>query len=164
MGAEESSSHFVSAALFSSSGGLLTLFHSSSMSSLSQETVLHKLLQHKSFPWAAALHKVPQCGSLPMGCSPSGTGCSNVGPPQGYKPSQQTCSSVGSLPRATGGYLIHRGLPQTAEGQPASPWSSSRAAREHSLLQHLEHILPPSSSMTLVSAELLLSHRLTPLS
>jgi len=32
---------------------------------LSWETVLHKLLQHESFPRAAALHKLPQCVSLP---------------------------------------------------------------------------------------------------
>jgi len=40
---------------------------------------------------------------LPMGCSPSGTGCSSVGPPQGHKPCQKTCSSVGfSLHGSTG--------------------------------------------------------------
>ena len=38
-----------------------------------------------------------------MGCSPSGTGCSSMGPPQGHKPCQQTCSSMGSsLHGATG--------------------------------------------------------------
>jgi len=30
------------------------------------------------------------------GCSPSGTDCSSVGPPQGYKPCQQTCTGRGS--------------------------------------------------------------------
>jgi len=30
------------------------------------------------------------------GCSPSGKGCSSMGPPRGHKPCQQTCSSVGS--------------------------------------------------------------------
>jgi len=48
-------------------------------------------------------------------------------------------------------------------GQLASPWSSTRAAREDSLLRHLEHLLP-SPLLTLVSAELFLSHHLTPLS
>jgi len=33
---------------------------------------------------------------LPTGCSPSGTGCSSVGPPWGHKHCQQTCSGVGS--------------------------------------------------------------------
>jgi len=36
-----------------------------------------------------------------------------------------TCSSVEPFPRATGGYLLHRGPPWTAGEQPASPWSSS---------------------------------------
>ena len=31
-----------------------------------------------------------------MGCSPSRTGCSSVGPPWGHKSCQQTCSSVDS--------------------------------------------------------------------
>jgi len=48
-------------------GGLLTLFPSSSMGSLPQETALHKLLQCESFPQAAACHRLPQCGSLPWG-------------------------------------------------------------------------------------------------
>jgi len=69
MGAAVRPSHVVSAAPFSSGGGLLTLFPSSSLRSLSQETVLHKLLQcgSASFPRAAALHELPQCGSLPRG-------------------------------------------------------------------------------------------------
>jgi len=74
------------------------------------------------------------------------------------------CSSVWSLPQATGGDLLHCGPPWTAEGQPASPRSSSRAAREGSLLQHLEHLLHLPSSLALMSAELFLSHSLTPLS
>jgi len=38
-----------------------------------------------------------------MGCSPSGTGCSSVGPPWGHKSCQQTCFSVGcSLCGSTG--------------------------------------------------------------
>jgi len=69
-------------------GGLLTLFPCSRVRSLSQETVLHKFLQQESFPWATALHKLPQHGSLPTECSPSGTGCSSVGPPRGHKPCQ----------------------------------------------------------------------------
>jgi len=46
-------------------GGLLTLFPCSSMGSLPQETVLHKLLQRESFPPTAALPELPQRGSLP---------------------------------------------------------------------------------------------------
>jgi len=67
MGVVVSSSHVVSAAPCPSGGGLLTLFPSSSMKSLSQETVVHKLLQLESFPRAAALHELPQRGSFPRG-------------------------------------------------------------------------------------------------
>jgi len=42
---------------------------------------------------------------------------------------------------AAGGYLLYRGPPWAAEGQPASLWSSSWAAAE-SLLWHLDHVLP----------------------
>jgi len=41
---------------------------------------------------------------------------------------------------------------------------SSQAGREDSLLWHLEHLFPLPSSLTLVTAELFLSHHLTPLS
>jgi len=111
-----------------------------------------------------------------MGCSPSGTGCSSVGPHGVTSPASKPapawaplslgqqdlpedcssavspwghsfvqafiCSGMGSLPWATGGYLLHHRLPWTARGQAASPWSSARAAREDPLLQHLEHLLP----------------------
>ena len=79
-----------------------------------------------------------------MVCGPSGTGCSSMGPLQGHKPCQQTCSSMGfslqgfteALPeacsstgsswghsplaparhpaQAAGGYLLHYGPPWTA--------------------------------------------------
>jgi len=75
MGIVVSSSHVVSAAPASSGGGLLMLCPFSSIGSLSRDTVLHKLLQHESFPRAAAPAWVPSTG-----CSPSGTGCSSVGP------------------------------------------------------------------------------------
>jgi len=52
-----------------------------------------------------------------------------------------TCSGVGSLPWATGEYLLHCGPPRAAGAQPASPWSSPWAAGE-SLPWHLEHIIP----------------------
>jgi len=191
MGVTVSSPH-VSAVPSSSGGRLLTLFPGSSVRSLSRETVLHKLLQHESFPQTASAW-VPFTG-----CSPSGTGCSSMGPhgvtspaskpalvwtsfstapqvlegacssmgsPRGHSLLQAfTCSSVMSLPWAIGGYLLHRGPPWTTGEQPASLWSSSRAAREDSLLWRLEHLLPPPSSLILVSAELFLSHGLAPLS
>jgi len=158
MGVAVSSSHVVSAAPFSSGGGLLTLCPGSSVRSLSKATVLHRLLQHESFPRAAALHQLPQRGSLPWGAvlqeqaapvwvprgvtSPASkpvpawaslsTGpqvlagaCSSVGSPRGHSLLQaSTCSGVGSLPWATGGYLLYRGPLWAAGRQPASPWSS----------------------------------------
>jgi len=139
-------------------GGLLTLCPCSSMRSLSWEIVLHKFLQHESFPRAAVLHKLPQRGSFPQGAvlqeqaapawvhhgvtspaskpppawAPLSTGpqvlagaCSSAGSPQGHSFLQaSTCSAVGSLSQATGGYLLHCGPPWAAGGQPAPPWSS----------------------------------------
>jgi len=159
MGVTVSSSHIVSAAPSSSGGRLLTLFLCSSLRSLSQETVLHKLLQSESFPRAAALHRLPQCGAPPRGTAlqeqaapvwvPHGVtsaaskpapawaplstslqvlagACSSVGSPRGHSLLQASpCFSVGSLPRATGGHLLHCGPPWAAGGQPASLWSSS---------------------------------------
>jgi len=173
IGVEVSSSHIVSAVPSCSGGGLLTLFPCPSVRSLSQETVLQKLLQHEPFPRAAGLHELPQHGSLLQGAVlqeqaapawvPHGVtspvsnllrrgllgpqvlagACSITGSPWGHSLLQaSTCSGVGSLPRATGGYLLHYGPLWAAGEQPASLWSSSRAVRENSLLQHLEHLLP----------------------
>jgi len=169
MGAAISSAHAGSAAPSSSGGGLLTLCHCSSVGSLSQETVLHKLLQRESFPRGAALHTLPQRGSLPTGCSPSGTGCSSVGPPRGHKPCQQTCSGVGSSLHSSAGpgrSLLQRGLP-TGSQLPSSIHLLRRGVL-HGLQGNLcsstcsTSSLPPS--LTLVSARLSLSHILTPLS
>jgi len=177
-----SSSHVVSDTPSSSGGGLLTLFPCSSVRSLSWETVLYKILQCESFPWAADLHELPQRGPshkvtspaskpalawapLSMGPQVLAGDCSSVVSPWGHSLLQEfTCSGVESLPWAAGGSLLHHGPPWTAGGQPASPWSSAQAAREDSLLWHLEYLLLPSSSLTLVSAELFLSCHLTPLS
>jgi len=144
---------------------------------------LHKLPQRGSFPQGAVLqaqaapvwvpHGVTSPASKPaLAWAPLSMGpqvvtgaCSSAGSSQGHSFLQaSTCSSKESLPRATGGDLLHHGPPWAAEEQPASPWSSSQAARGNSLLQHLEHLLPPPSSVTLMSADLFLSHRLTPLS
>jgi len=171
-----SSSQIFSATPSSSGGGLFTLFPCSSMKVLLTGDSSPQTSQRESFPWAAALHELPQCGSLPRGAvlqeqaapvwvphgvtSPASKlaltwaplcmglqilsgACSSAGSPQGHSLLQaSTCSSVGSLPPATGGYLLHRGPPWTAGGQSASPWSSSRVAREGFLLWHLEHPLP----------------------
>jgi len=183
MGVTVSSSHVVSAAPSSSGGGLLTHYPGSSVRSLSQETVLHKLLQCESFPQDAAFHELPQCGSFLQGAVlqeqaapawvPTGSQAlpANLlqrellypwvhrswkepaparGSPWGRSFLQAfTCSGMGSLPWATGGYLLHHGPPWTAGGQRASPWSLAQAAREESLLLHLEHLLPRRGVMVL---------------
>jgi len=81
MGVTVSSSHVVFAAPSSSEGGLLTLFPCSSMK---------VPLTGDSSPQTAPAW-VPSTGFIS-----SGTGCSSVGPPQGHKPCQQTCSGMGS--------------------------------------------------------------------
>jgi len=80
-----------------------------------------------------------------MRCSPSGTGCSSLAPPQGHKSCQQTCFSVGSslhrsagpgrsllqrgLPTGSqfpsGTHLLRRGVPSTGyRWRSAPPWTS----------------------------------------
>jgi len=148
-----SSSHIVSAAPCPSGGRLLTVFPCSSVRSLSRETVLHKLLQCESFPWAAALCELPSVGPF-HGVQSFRNRLLHLGSPWGHQPCQQTCSSMGSslhrsagpgrnllqcgsphgsqlpsgmgsLPWATGEYLLHHGPPWTTGEHPASPWSSS---------------------------------------
>jgi len=124
---------------------------------------LHKLPQCGSFPQGAVLQEQAAPAWVPHGITSPATksapewvllsaglqvlagACSSTGSPQGHNFLQAlTCSSMGSLPRATGGDLLHHGPPWTAGEQPASPRSSSRAAREESLLWCLEQLLPPS--------------------
>ena len=67
IGVVVSSSHVVSAAPSSSRGRLLILFPCSSMWSLPWETALQKIIQHEPFPQAAVLHKLLQHRSFPQG-------------------------------------------------------------------------------------------------
>jgi len=169
MGVAVSSSQVVSATPSSShsscsSMGSLpqeTVFHELlQCESFPQAAALHELLQRGSFPRGADLqeqaapvwvpHGVTSPASKPAPTwAPLSTGpqvlaeaCSSTGSPQGHSFLQaSTCSSVGSLPRGAGGYLLHHGPPSAAGGHPASPWSSPCTVGE-SLLQHLEHLLP----------------------
>jgi len=194
MGLTVSSAYFVSAAPFSSGGGLLTLFTSSSVRSLPWETVLHKLLQHESCP---SSRTAPAC-ILPTVCSPSGKGCSSTGPLQGHNLCQETCASVGSsLHESTGParcllqrglptgsqrpwdiHLLWCGVPSTGYGWMSTPLWTSMGCRGTACLAMVFIIgckgklsspesqapPPPPSSLPLVSAKLFLSHSLTPLS
>ena len=56
-------------------------------------------------------------------------------------PSGTHLLQCGDPPQATGGYLLHHGLPWAAGEQSASSWSALQAARA-SLLQRLQHLLP----------------------
>jgi len=144
---------------------------------------LPKLPQHGSFPQGAVLqeqaapvwvpHGITSPASKPalawaplsMGLQVLAGACSSVGLPMGSQP-------------PSGIHLLRHGVPSTGyRWISAPPWTSMgfrgtacltmvfiRVAREGSLLQRLEHLLPPPYSLTLVSAELFLSHCLTPLS
>ena len=163
MGAVVSSSHIVSAAP-SSSGEDFS--HSAPApawgpshgrqfsTNFSNVSPSHRLQLFMNFPgWV-----------LPTGYNPSGTGCSGMGSPRGHSFLQASpCSGMGLLPRATCGDLLHCGPPCAARAQPASPWSALWAAREDSAPVSQTPPLPPSS-LTLMSAELFLSHHLAPLS
>jgi len=72
------------------------------------------LLQHGVLPTGDSSPQTPPTWVLPTGCSPSGTGCSSVGPPWGHKPCQQTCSSASSSLQGSAGparSLLQHGLP-----------------------------------------------------
>lgn len=142
MGVTVNASHVVSTASSSSEGGLLTLF-CSSMGSFPWEIVLHELLQHDSFQQAAVLHKVIQCRSFPQGAVLQEQTApvwvphmvtSPVSKPAPLRASLSiclqilpgACSSAGS-PQAAGRYLLHRGPPWAAGGQPASPWAAGES-------------------------------------
>jgi len=121
-----------------------------------------------------------QCGSLgrhkPCQQTGSGVGSSlrrSTGPARSL---HQRRLPTGSQP-PSGIHLLRCGVPSTGYRWVSAPlWTSmncretacltmvfSRVAREDSLLRCLEHLLP-SPSPTLVSAELFLSHHITPLS
>jgi len=110
--------------------------------SIPQAAALQDLPPRGSLPWGAVLqeraapawvpHRVSSPASKPapawvplsMGLQVLARACSSAGSPRGYSFLQaSTCSGMGSLPRATGEYLLHCGPSCTAGGQPASPWS-----------------------------------------
>jgi len=108
--------------------------------SFPQAAALHDLPQRGSLPRGAVLqeqaapawvpsHRVTSPASKPAPAwAPLSTGpqvlpgaCCSVGSPRGHSFLQAfPCSGVGSLPRATGGDLLHHGPPGTAGVQPAS--------------------------------------------
>jgi len=166
MGAVVSSSHAVSATPCPSGGGLCTLFPCSCMRSLPQETVLHELLQHGSFPRGAVLQEQAAPVWVPHGVTSPASNPAPVWAPlsTGLQvlpgASFSTGSPVSQLPSDI--HLLHCGSPWAAGGQPASPLSAPQAAGESDLAPGAS--TTPPFLLTWVSAELFLSHRLTPLS
>jgi len=183
MGVVVSSSHIISATPSSSGVGFLTLCPCCSVGSLPRETVLHELLQHQSFPCNTVLHKLPQHGSLPWGAVLQEQAAPVWVPDRVTSPASKPAPAWAPLsmhPQVLAGAFSCPGFPQehsllwvhpaalawgppwAAGGQPASPWSSSRAAGE-CLLQHLEHLLPLLLHKPW-GLQLFLSHILTHLS
>jgi len=112
--------------------------------SFPQAAALHKLPQCGCLPQGAILQEqtapvwvphgvtiparkpAPAWAHLSMGLQVLAGTCSSTASPQGHSFLQEsTCSGMRSLSHTTGGYLLHRGPPWTAGGQPASSWSSS---------------------------------------
>jgi len=190
VGVTVSPSHVVSAAPASSAGGLLTLCPFSSMGSLPWDTVIHELLQRESFPQATVLHELLQRGSLPQGAvlqeqaAPAWV-CHGVTNParkpalawaplsMGLQVLPGACSSTGSPP---GIPVLWRGIFHGLQVEICSTMGlrglQGDSLPHHSLLHGLQGNIcpvpgappPPPSSLTLVPAELFLSHFLTPLS
>jgi len=115
-------------------GGLLTLFLCSSVGSLPWETVLHKLLQYESLPTGSQLPS----GIHLLQCEVPSTGYRWISAPSW---TSMVCRGTNCLTMV---FIMSCRGKLSALVSRAPP--------------------PPPSSLTLVSAELLLSHSLTPLS
>jgi len=183
MGVAVSSSHLVSAAPSSSGGGLLTLCPCSSVRSLPRETVLHELPQRGSFPRAAVLQEQaapvwvpPRQGHKPCQQTCSGMGTSLHGSISPGRSLLQRGLPTESQP-PSGIHLLWHGVPSTGcRWRSAPPWTSMGCRGTACLTMVFSTGCrgisapapgappPPPSSLALVSAELFLSHRLTPLS
>ena len=175
MGVVVSSSPLVSAAPSPSGGGLLTLFLCSSVGPLPWERVLHGLLYCGSFLQAVVLHTLLQCGS-PAGSQvlPANLLQHGLLSPWGHRSCQdpaparvchRVTASFGHPPPVVWG-------PPQAAGVFCSIVNlhGCRAQLPHHGLHHgisaPAPVAPPTppSSLTWVSAQLFLSHILTPFS
>jgi len=159
---------------------LLTLFPCSSVGSHPWETVLHKLSQHGSFPGAAVLEKQAALAWVPCGVTspaskpapvwaPLSTGpqvlpgaCSSAGSPWGHSIFWASpCSGVGSSP-GCGWRSVPLWTSMDCRETTCLTMVCSMGCRGTSAPAPGAPPLPPSV-LTLGSAELLLSHHLTPL-
>jgi len=187
-----SSSHIVSAAPSCSGGELLTLYPCSSMRSFPQDTVLNEF-QRRSFPRVAAFHKLLQPGSLPWGAVPQEQAAPAWVPHRVTSPASKPALAWAPLSKGPGRNLLQCRLPTGSQPPPGIPcsdmgsslgcrwvsaplWASmgcrdtacltmvcSRGCRGTSALAPGAPPAPPSA-LIVVSAGLVLSHSLTPLS
>jgi len=151
----------------------LTLCHYSFVGSLPRETVLHELLQCKSFPWTVdSFHGVQSFRNrLPQRRSPVGSQVlpENLIQHGIFSPWVHRSCQEPAPPRT-----LHR-VRASSGHPPAPPWTSM-GCRSTSCLTMVCSMdcrgvsapvsgvpPPPPSALTLVSPELLLSHILTPL-
>jgi len=176
MGVMVSSSHIVSAAPFSSEGGLLTLFPS--VGSHPWETVLHELLHHGSFPWGAVLQEQTDPACVPRRVTIPASNPAPAWLHWAIRPARSLLQHglpTGSQP-PSGIPLLQLGVPPGLQVDICSTMDhlglQGHSLPHHSLLHKLQGNLcsgalstsSPPSSLAFVSAELFLSHVLTPLS
>ena len=139
---------------------LLMLSLSSSVGSLQWDTVLHTFLQYGSFSWAASLQELLQPVSFPRGGilqdsgNPSGVDCSSMGHAWGHRSCQKNFW-VGFSTQAATSFRAHA---------PALAWCPPQAAGyllhglQGNLFSTVWRTPPPPSLLTLMSAQLFLSH------
>jgi len=120
---------------------------------------LHDLLQHGSFSWGAVLQEQTAPAWVPHGVISPASNPALARAPLSMGPQVLAGACSSASPHGVTASFRHppapawgpfhglqveicHGPPWTARGQPTSPWSSSQAAGENSLLRHLKHLLP----------------------
>jgi len=102
-----------------------------------------------------------QCGLLSTGSHVLLEACSNTGSPCGHSSFEHPPALAWGAPQFAGGYQVCHEPPWAAGGLPAFIMVLTTGCRGISAPVPESHP-PPSSSLTLISAGLLLSHILTP--
>ena len=179
MGVAVSSAHIFPAASSSSGGDSSHSSPAPTWSSLQQETALHKLLQHELLPQAAALHELPQHGSFPWGAVLQEQAAPAWVPHRVTSPASKPALAWAPLsmrPQVLPGTCSGVGFSTGCRWISAPPWTFMGCRATACLIMIFTTGCrgisapapgappPPPSSLTLVSAELFLSHILTPLS
>jgi len=147
--------------------------------SFPRAAALHKLPQRGSLPWGAVLQEqaapawvphgvtitaskpAPAWAPLSMGPQVLAGACSSTGLPTAS--ARHPPAPVWGPSQAAGGHLLHRGPPWTAGGTACLTMVFIMSCKGKLSAPVSRAPPPPPSSLTLVSAELFLLHRLTPL-